>query len=175
MTSPHTPPQEIPIGGLSSRHQRIFGFLTEQRTAVLSTVTPDNKPHGAVVYYTITPDFVVHILTKHGTQKYRNMIHNPSVMLTVFSARSQTTAQIEGRAAEITNTEHINHLATALFGKTHSEPGLPPIMKLQAGTFTSFQIVPAQIRIARYARPKAGSHEELFESIESFDLDGHNG
>lgn len=161
------------IDTLSNRQRRIFTFLTEQRTAVLSTVTPENKPHGTVVYYTITPDFVLHFITKKGTQKYHNMLHSPDVMFTVFSARTQTTAQIEGRAVEIDDRDHLNQLATALFGKAHAESGLPPIMKLQAGTFTSFQITPAQIRIARYSRPQAGSHHELFESIESFDLDGH--
>jgi len=162
------------IETLSSRQKRIFTFLTEQRTAVLSTVTPEHTPHGTVIYYTITPDFKLHILTKQGTQKYHNIRHNSQVMLTVFSARSQTTAQITGHAIEITDPDHINRVATALFGKAHASSGLPPIMKLQAGKFTSFQITPSQIRIARYARPQAGSHDELFESIESFDLDGNN-
>jgi uncharacterized pyridoxamine 5'-phosphate oxidase family protein len=155
------------------RQQRIHDFLSEQHVAVLSSVTPDNNPHGSVVYYTIDEEgFTTHILTKTGTRKYENLTHNDHVMLTVFEAHTQTIAQITGRAVEQNDNISINHVAAGIFGASllTSAAGLPPIVKLQAGPFTTFNIEPVQIRMAVYARPDPGEYEDLFESLESFEL-----
>jgi len=156
----------------TNRQKRIYNFLKEQNVAVLSTVTPNDLPHATVVYYTIDSGFRVHILTKTETQKYDNMVHNDHVMLTIFEPKHQTVAQITGRAVERTGTGSINEVASALFGETwhKNDDGLPPIVKLQAGNFTTFKIEPVQIRMAIYARPESGDYRTLFESIESFDL-----
>jgi len=158
---------------LSNRQKRIYNFLHDQHIAVLSTVDPDGNPHGAVVYYTIDSDFTMHILTKRGTRKYDNLMHNNHVMLTVFEPRRQTTAQVTGIARERAGQGHINTIAGAILGASlqTSDVGLPPIVKLQAGSFTTFSIEPVQIRKAIYARPESGDYDRLFESIESFELE----
>ncbi len=154
------------------RQKRIFNFLDESHVGVLSSVTPDNNPHGAVVYYDIDHEFNVHILTKTGTRKYDNLVHNGHVMLTVFDPATQTTAQVTGTAVERSGMGNINRVAGTIFAKlgASNNEGLPPLMKLQAGAFTTFQITPVQIRVARYTRPISGNYEDLFESIESFEL-----
>lgn len=155
-----------------AREQRIHNFLAEQRIGVLSTVTPDNNPHGTVVYYAIDDDCTIHILTKKGTRKYDNLVHNNHVMLTVFEPRKQITAQVTGVAVEREGRADISRIAGAIFGASSrtSDSGLPPIVKLQAGAFTTFRIRPVQIRMAIYARPDPGSYESIFESVESFDF-----
>ncbi|HSX42924.1 MAG TPA: pyridoxamine 5'-phosphate oxidase family protein [Candidatus Saccharimonadales bacterium] len=155
----------------SERQKRIYDFLNRQRTGVLSTVTPDNNPHGVVVYYAIEDDFVISFLTKKGTHKYDNLIHNDHVMLTVYEPLTQTTAQITGRAIERDSQRSVARIAGAVFGDSlrKSSIGLPPIVKLQAGAFTAFQIEPTSIRLALYARPEPGDYAQLFESIESFE------
>lgn len=167
--------QKLPVAkkrqAYSVRQQRIFDFLNGRYVGVLSSVTPDNNPHGAVVYYAIDRDFNVHILTRTGTHKYDNLVHNEHVMLTVYDPETQTTAQIVGRATERPGMRDINRVAGITFAKLGTDKeGMPPIMKLQAGEFTTFQIQPVQIRIALYARPISGGYEDLFESIESFTL-----
>ncbi len=156
----------------SDRQKRIHNFLKEQHIAVMSTVTPDNHPHGVVVYYTIDENFMLHVLTKTGTRKYDNLVHNNHVMLTIFEPKTQTTAQITGISTERGGSNNINRVAGGVFGASiqTSDNGLPPVVKLQAGTFTTFQIEPVQIRMAIYARPDPGGYEEIFESIESFEL-----
>ncbi len=158
--------------GLSDRQKRIYTFLYGQQLGVLSTITTDDKPHGTVIYYSIDTDFCIHILTKKGTRKYDNLLHNNQVMLTVSEPRSQVTAQVTGVATELSDREQINQVAHAIFSKIkHGQTNdLPPIIKLQAGAFTTFRIKPTQIRIATYVRPKVGDYDELFESIESFEL-----
>jgi len=156
------------------RQQRIYDFLKDQHIGILSMVTPDNNPHGVVVYYTVDDNFVVHILTKTGTRKYDDLTHNGHVMLTVFEPHSQATVQLTGVALERAGADDINKVAGAIIGAAlqTSDSALPPIVKLQAGVFTTFQIEPVQIRMAIYARPDPGDYGELFESIESFDFKG---
>ncbi|HSX16303.1 MAG TPA: pyridoxamine 5'-phosphate oxidase family protein [Candidatus Saccharimonadales bacterium] len=158
---------------LGHRQRRIYNFLKENHTAVLSSVTPDGNPHGAVVYYMVDADFTFHILTKKGTRKYDNLAHNGHVMLTIFKPETQTTAQVTGIALERGGNANINEVAGGVFGASlqTSTSGLPPIVKLHAGPFTTFRIVPKQIRMAIYARPDSGNYNELFDSIESFELE----
>jgi hypothetical protein len=167
--------QDLPLSkrrrAYTLRQQRIFNFLDEHYIGVLSSVTPDGDPHGSVVYYAVDDGFHAHILTKTGTRKYDNLIHNNRAMLTVYDASTQTTAQITGKAIELSGMVDMNWVASATF--THLGTGkkrLPPIVKLQAGAFTTFRIEPVQISLARYARPWLGGYEDLFESIESFTL-----
>jgi hypothetical protein len=157
---------------LSDRQRRIYNFLKEQRIGVLSTVTPDNNPHGVVVYYTVEQDFTIGIVTKRGTRKYENLLHNNHAMLTVFDAYSQATLQITGIAVERGSQDDIIRISGAALGGVMrtSRASLPPIIKLQAGQFTTIQIEPVSIRMATYANPQSGDYDALFESIESFDF-----
>lgn len=152
------------------RKRRIYDFLKGQHVGVLSTVTPDGNPHGSVVYYVLDNAFRVHILTKTGTRKYDNIVHNHHVLFTVFEPKTQTVVQIAGVAIERRGYNAINKVANDLFvAPAHDEGGsLPPIVKLQAGLFTTFRIEPIQMWMAIYARPDSGNYSELFDSIESF-------
>lgn len=155
----------------SDRKRRIFHFLRANPVGVLSTVTPDGNPHGVVIYFHTTPEFAVSFLTKTGTRKYDNIIHNDRVMLTVFDPETQAVAQITGHAEELHGSKEIHALATTILDiSANSEAGTPPITKLLGGRFTAFTIKPVQIRMAVYDRPDSGGYDTLFESIESFEM-----
>lgn len=158
--------------GLSDRRLRIYTFLKNNPIGVLSTVTPNNDPHGTVIYYSVNEQFTASFLTRHDTRKYDNIHHHDHVMLTVFDPRSQTTAQITGRAHEVTSTSEINRIAANTLGASlvTSENGIPPITKLEVGEYAAFTIKPVQIRLAVFGRPDGGDYSELFESIESYEL-----
>lgn len=156
----------------SDRKQRIYDFLHTTPVGVLSSTDPDGGPHGAVVYFSVDKQFVVSLLTKTDTRKYDNLMHNDHVMLTVFELQTQTVAQIVGRAAEVKDAREMNAIARKVLraGAKTSPVALPPIVKLQAGAYVAFKIMPAQVRMAVYARPDPGDYSELFESIEAFEL-----
>lgn len=156
----------------TDRQWRIFSFLELNPIGVLSSVTPDSDPHGAVIYFSVDKRFNVYFLTKSGTRKHDNMQHNNHVMLTVFEPITQTTAQITGVATELTDTAGITAVASEVLGISTkmSAAGAPPISKLQAGSYIAYTIQPVQIRMATYANPARGTYTDLFESIESFEL-----
>lgn len=156
----------------SERQRRILEFLQANPAAVLSTVDPNGEPHGVVIYYVINEDFSISFLTRARTRKCDNLRQNPHTMLTVFEPRSQTTAQITGIATQVMNSAEVNSVAGAILRASLGSNGaaLLPINKLQAGPFTAFTITPVQIRIARYSSADTGSYDDLFESVESFNL-----
>lgn len=157
----------------SDRKKRMYRFLLENPVGVLSTVTPDGTPHGVVVYFVTSKDFVISFITKTGTRKYDNLIHNGRVYLTVFEPSTQAVVQVSGQATEVTDVTTIGAIAGSVLGvkQRSGQPSPSPISKLDAGTYTAFDITPYQVRMAVYARPDKGEYSELFESVESFDLD----
>lgn len=157
----------------SDREQRMHDFLKENPAGVLSTVTPDNNPHGVVVYFYVDAYFNIYFVTKTETRKFDNLKHNNHVMLSVFEKSSQSVVQVTGKAEEIKDKVELNSIAGKVFGasKRINKTGIMPIAKLEAGSYTGFKIKPQQARMAVYSRPDPGEYEEMFESIESFDLE----
>jgi hypothetical protein len=156
----------------TDRQRRIYEFLCENPVGVLCTITPEYKPHGSVIYFNVEDDFQITFLTRSRTRKHDNLMRNSYAMLTVFEPRTQTTAQITGRAAEITDSYDVNAIAVKVLraSMNTSEGGIPPIAKLESGPFVAFSIEPIQIRWAVFARPYSGDMSDMFESLESFEL-----
>lgn len=168
----HLSPKGAQGRAFSEREGRIYGFMAAHPIGVLSTVGPDGDPHGVVVYYDTAPDFGVSFLTRKGSKKYDNLLHDPRVMLTVYEPKTQTTVQLIGAADEITDSSEINSLADRILALSlrAGGSGALPVAKLDSGECTGFRIRPVQVRLAAYARQDRESCDPLFESIESFDL-----
>jgi pyridoxine/pyridoxamine 5'-phosphate oxidase len=156
----------------SDTKQRMLNFLSSTQVGVLSTVTPDGDPHGAVIYFSIDRQFVVSILTKKETRKYDNLVHHNHAMLTVFDVETQTTVQVTGIATEITDSDFVNSALEMdmLASMNTSYSRMPAIEKLEAGKYVAFKIKPVQVRMAVYARPDPGEYTELFETVEGSEL-----
>jgi len=157
---------------LSDRQKRIYDFLQSLPVGVLSTVGIEQKPHGSVIYFVLDEDLKLSFLTKRETRKYANLQCNPAITLTVFEPKTQTTAQIFGEAVEVKDTAEMNKVAAAILDASLriSQTGLPPISKLEAGPYVAFHVKPEQIRLAVYSRSDADEEFELFDSLESFEL-----
>jgi general stress protein 26 len=155
---------------LPKKRERMHAFLEKIPVGVLSSVSPDNTPHGAVVYFSVSKEFVISILTKRQTKKYDNLKHNNHVMLTVYEPLSQTTLQVTGLAEEVIDAVEINNIAETNLAASlkTSESGIPAIMKLDAGEYVAFAIRPVEIRMASYIKPDSGAASELFEIVENF-------
>lgn len=156
----------------SDRQQRIHDFMSRNSIGVLSMVDAKGNPHGVTIYYVTKPTFEVSFLTRIGTKKHLDLEHDDRVMLTIFEPATQTTLQMTGRAEEIDDHYEINGIAGSVLGVSlRSGGGILPITKLHAGPYTAYTIHPTQIRMAVYSRPDAGNYENIFDSIESFELE----
>lgn len=157
---------------LSERKQRIYDFLNINRVGVLASVDIYGEPHGSVIYHVIDRNLGVTFLTKSGTRKYDNLLRHPNTMLVVYDASTQSVAQIFGIASEVKDSYEVNKIAgQVMMSSIKTSEGIPPISKLEAGTYTAFRIKPLQVRMASYANMESGNYEQIFESIESFELE----
>lgn len=156
----------------SDRKQRMYVFLRDNPTAVLSSVNVDGDPHGTVIYFAIDKDFTISFITRKQTKKYDNLQYNNRIMLTVFEPDTQTIVQVVGVATEIKDSYEVIAIAsTVLAASLKTNPGgTPPLAKLNAGPYVAFKVALVQVRMAIYSRPDTGDYTELFESIESFEL-----
>jgi general stress protein 26 len=159
---------------LTERQRRIYEFLAANPVGVLSTVDPNGQPHGVVIYYCVAKDFLVFFLTRTGTKKYDNLKHHNRVMLTVFDPKTQTTTQIAGRATAITDRTQLNRVADSVLEHCllqTRQPGSLPITKVDAGSYVAFKIKPTHIRMATYSKAPPDDYGDIFDSIESFELE----
>lgn len=162
-----TKPDTIKRTQATERNQRIYSFLQSQPIGVLATVDPNNDPHAAVIYFSVDDDFNILFVTKRDTKKSDNIEHNSHVMMVVYEAASQTTAQITGIAKQVTDTDIV---AEALAGNVAaasqtSESGQSPLDKLRAGSHVAYCIQPASIKMAMFIRPDPGG-QDMYETAD---------
>lgn len=159
-------------GHQTERQHRIYNFLQKNRIGVLATVDPNGDPHGATIYFAIDKHFNISFLTKSRTKKYDNLKRNNHIMLVVSDAATQTIAQVIGKAIQLNEADEINAVAANVFLASiqTSDSGIPPVAKLNNGDYAAFRIEADQIRLASYSPPESDSINNIFESIESFEL-----
>ncbi len=152
----------------SEQNRRIYDFLQSQPTGVLSTVDETGSPHGAVIYYSINENFEVLFATRRETKKSDNLTHNNRAVLVIYDAPTQTTAQVTGDVAEVTEPEVAqkafeNMVKASLETSDEIEP---PIEKLnEAGDLIAYKLTPAHIHMAVYGRPDHGGYD-LFDTVD---------
>jgi general stress protein 26 len=164
-----TPAPQLTNGtaSLPETKQAVYDFLQSHPIGALATVDLENNPHVTVVYFSVNEDFSVTFVTKEDTKKHSNLQHNNNAMLVCFEAVSQTTVQIAGEVTDISEEFEAqqaikNTLDAAI--KT-SEENLPPIMKLDAGYFVTYKLVPSHIRMAVFSMSGPGGYKNTFETI----------
>jgi general stress protein 26 len=151
----------------SVKNRQIYDFLSSHPVGVLAMVTPSNDPHAVAMYYSVEQNFDINFITKVGTKKHDNFEHNAHVVLLVYESESQTTVQVTGSVNKITDET----VAQQAFSNTvrssinTSGSGVPPISKLSAGEYAAYQLIPSQITMAIFEKPKHGNYDSLYETI----------
>lgn len=120
----------------------IVSYIKSNPLSVMSTVTPDNKSNAATMYIVSDKDLNVYFMTKKETQKYCNIMNNPSVSFTVHDELNLTTLQMIGDATPIDPALDDNKKIYELFESVRDKIanyGLP-ISKIGAGDYEIFKV-----------------------------------
>lgn len=128
-------------------------FLKEHDLAVLSTVDRTGNVHGAVIYYLVDQNNLIYILTKSDTGKGRNVYAHSQVAMTVHEPGTLKTLQIQG-TAEIETDQKVKDSVFARMVKPRIYKGetyLPPVTKLQEGSFMVIRIKTSSMNYHDYA------------------------
>lgn len=111
---------------------KAFEFLCERRYGTASTVSIENKPESALLYY-IVKDKDIYFITPRISRKYRNLLTNDRISLTVFSEKPPLELQIEGSAETIDNPDLKDEIAKLYLEQANKNPqtvNWPPVLKL---------------------------------------------
>ncbi len=136
-----------------------LNYLKSHELAVLSTVDRTGNVHGAIVYYLVDENNFVYILTKSATGKGRNIYAHSQVALTIHEAGTLQTLQLQGNA-EVEINQATKDKVFSEIVKPRVYQGvkqLPPVTKLQDGSFMIIRISPTRISFHDYAEPSQAS------------------
>lgn len=123
---------------LRSAHQRVrrelredvLQFLRENRTAVLSSVSPEGLPHASPISYRIDGDFRMNFVTKETTRKFAYCAQGRAVAVTVASdGPLHQSAQMNGRIAGVRPATEADILCF-VSGMWNRPPLLPNFLKI---------------------------------------------
>lgn len=151
---------------IHKKHQNAHEFLKHHPVGVLATVDPNGEPHAAAIYFSVDNHQNISFMTKTGTKKADNLLHDNHAVLVVYEAATQTTVQITGEVSEIKDHAEVNEVFAHMLNASADTSGssVAPLTKLKEGDYITFRLKPKQIRMAVFSRPKAGEYEDLFKT-----------
>lgn len=142
---------------------KIKTFLSQNTLMVVSSVTPDNLPHAAAVYYIFDEAFNMYFLTKTKTRKLQNLIAKPDVFVVVYEeSNDPKTVQIEGKAEVVEDTLERTRLHELFVEKIISNVDHElPLLRLEGGATSIVKVMPTLIQWFEY-----DSKEEAIQRLE---------
>lgn len=150
----------------SENRASILTYVDMNPIATLGTINENGTPHGSIVYV-CTDDHhsVVYFLTKAETRKYKNLIANNHVSLTIANPSENSTLQASGTAEEIQDAQVIDAAMNKLTRlHVNAVDWLPPISKLRAGPYMLVAITLEYARLAEFQGMNIGD-ERIFTQI----------
>ncbi|HEX9664887.1 MAG TPA: pyridoxamine 5'-phosphate oxidase family protein, partial [Patescibacteria group bacterium] len=92
----------------------VLDFLQQHRVAVLSTLTPDNKPYAAPVIYAVDNSFHFYFFTRSDSKKYVGLAKDCLVSLVVYDEQEPQVVQTEGCASLEEDEQAIKEMSAEL-------------------------------------------------------------
>jgi general stress protein 26 len=144
----------------------VSDFLKTHHSGTLATADSAANPHAAVIYTTFNDDLTFSFITKTETQKYKNIVENNSVALTIYDEKEQTSVQVIGHVKVVDDKVEMQRVLNKSFTYSAeiSRRELPPLEKLFAGEYVAIRLLPQVIKMGVFARPESGD-DELYEMI----------
>lgn len=93
----------------------LYQFISQQKYAIMSSVSADNKPQSACVGFATTPELSLIFDTLVDSRKYRNLLNNPHISFVIGWEDGQTV-QYQGIARTPSDRE-LNEFLSLYFLK----------------------------------------------------------
>ncbi len=139
-------------------------FITENSLGTLGTVDQYGQPWGAVVYFGCDDNFNLYFTTKSETLKHQNIAQNPAISVVFANEENQITVQVRGTARLVLNNLEANSAADALtHAATKSRDWIPPLSKLDAGSYQLYKIQVNYARLSGFGDKRAGEEPDIIE------------
>jgi len=125
--------------------QKFLEYLKKNKAAVLSTVSPDNQPMSAIIYFIVDNNFNFYFMSKN-TRKVQNIESNNKVALLIGTENAPVTAQIHGEAGRIEGGVEFDKKRDELIQALLPNKFSPPIFEVEGVDIYIYKITPTWIR-----------------------------
>jgi general stress protein 26 len=144
--------------------EKIIKFLNEdaQKLGVISTVTAENKPESAFMYYAFDEDLNIYFATRVASRKYKNFMENKHIAFAVAKENPPQTLQLEGLASVVVEAEVQKSLFPELITMAAQRNFAAPISQMESSELKFLKITPNWIRFGNFEVRKHGG---IFEEI----------
>ncbi len=142
-----------------------YEFLKDINIAVLATVSPENKPHTATMYYVVDEALVFYFISQTGTQKYQHIQKNNNVSIVITNRRSVQTIQVAGTAEMVSDAWTITDVVERMSRVNVTNKSTywpPPISKVQSGEMVIFKVIPTWMRFGDFTKV---NEQEVFSPV----------
>ncbi len=139
-----------------------FLGLEASRLGVVSTVSAENKPESALVYFAFDENLNIYFATKDSSRKYKNILQNKNVAFVMATVNPPQTLQLEGVASVHNNIEDQKHLFQELVGLASSKHFSAPISQQPDGGLQFIKISPTWVQFGNFEVRK---HSDTFEEV----------
>src|SRR3989338_5393496 len=127
-----------------------FLGLQKSRLGVVSTISEENKPESAFVYYTFDEKLNIYFVTRDNSRKYKNILKNKNVAFAMSTENPPQTLQLEGAASVHNDEEDQKHLFQELIGLASIKHFSAPINQQPAGGLQFIKISPLWMRFGNF-------------------------
>jgi nitroimidazol reductase NimA-like FMN-containing flavoprotein (pyridoxamine 5'-phosphate oxidase superfamily) len=140
----------------------VYLFLKQNKSATISTVSVENTPEAATMYYGVDKGFNFYVVIWDKSRKYANFKRNPKVALVISDEYMLRTVQAEGEAEELKsvkiNSSALKTLMEVLSPTVwqtiaHIWDPIPPILKMKNGAIAIFKIKITWLRWGDFSLP----------------------
>jgi len=138
-------------------------FLTSKKTGVLSTLSKGDEPRARLVYFSSDDSFNIYFLTFANTRKAEDLKAHPKAAFTVADEETPRTLQIEGDAADITNSPVDDAIIETLFDRLQMNAKYyAPIARFDRSDVRFYRLTPTWVRFGNFTDGHSTS-EVLFD------------
>lgn len=143
----------------------IMSYIKNNPIAVLSTIDKGGMLHGAAVHICALSAKQFYFVTKTETQKFQNILEHPQVAVTVANPAEYSTLQAVGMA-EVVNDPAVIDMVMSRLTEIYARgtEWLPPISKLQAGTYQIVGVALQKARLANFKDARFGN-KQIFKEV----------
>lgn len=146
--------------------EELYSYMVTLATAVLSTVSPDGKPHAAIIYFIPDEALNCYFITKSDTRKSQNLEKNAQAALTIIDTGSAKTIQATGKVEEIEGSEMYRKIIEKISEENAKNNGFfwpPPLSKLDSrGDLILYKFTPDWLRFADF---NESTEENIFYDV----------